>query len=359
MGPSGIFPFRLQSNRKGQQMKIIVAELKDKLSKLMPGLAGRSPIKDVKHFAFLEKEIITYNDQVCIGVPFQTDFMCTVPADELLDILSGINETEIDISLQGNVIAFQSPSTKAELTIQKESQLLTMINSLDIPEEGWKRLPEDFLTGIGLCAFSTSKDMTQGALNCVAVNGTQVYSSDTFRISSYTMKQDMNAGLILIPVVAVKDLIKYRVDQFCVDKSWIHFEDESGLVFSSRILPTDYPDILSLLNLEGITTVEMPKELKEILGSTETFTRGDFEIDKKVQISVSTGLMVCRVENQSGFVEKNLTINYQGESFNFFINPVFLSQILEKSTLMKIHESRNKALFLSEQFKHLMVLIKQ
>lgn len=339
-------------------MKINVNEFREKLDQLMPGLSGRSPVKDVKHFAFLGEEIVTYNDQVCIGIPFLTDFICTAPADELLSILSSITDAEIDISLQKGKIIFQSLITNdnAQLLTPGESELMEMINSLEIPQQGWKQIPSEFLTAIGLCAFSTSKDMTQGALNCVHIDGDTICSSDTFRISAYRMKEPMNAEEILIPVVAVKDLIRYNITKFLAQKNWIHFQEETGLIFSARILADDYPDILNLLNLEPITTVEIPRELKEVLKSIDVFSRGDFETDKKVKITVGDNFLICRAENQTGFVEKNLKISYKGETISFYINPVFFAEILEKSVIMQIDKQKRKALFSSESFKHLMAL---
>ena len=43
-------------------MKINVSELREKLSRLMPGLSGRSPIKDIKQ---IKKEV----DEICGGAP--------------------------------------------------------------------------------------------------------------------------------------------------------------------------------------------------------------------------------------------------------------------------------------------------
>lgn len=335
-------------------MKIKTKELQEKLLKLMPGLSGRSPIKDIKHFAFLGSEIVTYNDQVCIGIPFKSDFSCSIPSDELISILSGIEEDEIEIIAEKEVIRFNSPSTKAKISILKESQLLKMIQSLDIPEEGWKSISKDFIEGVSLSAFSTSKDMTMGALNCVCVQDDQILSSDTFRISNYQMKEKMDS--FLIPSIVIKDLIRYPITKYCIDNSWIHFEDENGLIFSSRILLTTYPDILNYLNLEGIT-IEIPDKLKDILPHIDIFTKDEFEIDKKIKIKINNNELWCEASNQSGQVQKKIDIDYRGEEITFLINPIFLSQILEKSTTIKISPDRKKALFLSEKFKHLMGLI--
>ncbi len=339
-------------------MKINVKELQEKLSKLMPGLSGRSPIKDIKHFVFLGDEIITYNDQVCIGIPFVTEFSCSVPADELLSILSSIKEEEIDIVLENDNIKFLSLSTKAQISTMSDNQLITLIKTLDIPEEGWKPIPEEFIKAISLCVFSTSKDMTMGVLNCVALQHNDVVSSDRFRISGYTMKEsmgDIGMSSILIPAVAVKDLIKYPIVNFCVQGSWIHFQTKDGLIFSARILLDTYPNLLDFLNLQAIT-IEIPGELKDILDSIDIFTKEDFEIDKAIEIQINTNKLICKASNRSGWIEKTIKIDYKKEPLVFSINPIFLSQILEKTTTMQISLDQKRALFTSGSFRHLMVL---
>jgi hypothetical protein len=340
-------------------MKIDVKELKDKLELLIPGLVGRVPMKDMKHFAFLGDEIVTYNDQICIGIPFKTDFSCSIPADELLSILNTISEKEAEISLSSEnskKMIFSSPTTKAELTVLEESQLLEMIESLSVPQNNWMPIPDNFLEGLSLCNFSTSKDMTQGALSCVAVVGSNIISSDTYRISVFSLPAG-NFETLLLPSVSIKDLIRYPVKQFCIDPPWVHFKDENNLIFSVRVLVGDYPDIIGLMSLENSIEITIPQLLTETLALIDPFTKNNFQMDSRVEIQVSKNKLICKGQKETGSIQKKFDLEYSGPDFSFSANPLFLSQILEKTTIMKISIENSKALFISNSFQHLISLM--
>ena len=62
-------------------MKIEREELLKVLSAIRPGLAKKDIVEQATHFIFTGQEVLTYNDQICISYPFETDFECSVPAD--------------------------------------------------------------------------------------------------------------------------------------------------------------------------------------------------------------------------------------------------------------------------------------
>jgi len=74
-----------------------------------------------------------------------------------------------------------------------------------------------------------------------------------------------------------------------------------------------------------------------------------------MQLTITDNKICCRAEKQNCWIEQDIDIEYNSETIQFDINPIFLAQILEKSTTMKIEPG--KALFESgDNFKHVMAM---
>ena len=77
-------------------------------------------------------------------------------------------------------------------------------------------------------------------------------------------------------------------------------------------------------------------------------------MDKIVYIRIKGEKLTCKAKKEIGWIEKTIDIEkYDGE-LKFMINPIFLSQVLDKATTVIISE--NKALFVNEDFNHIMAL---
>lgn len=323
---------------------------------LKPGLAKKDIIEQFTHYLFTGEDIITFNDEICISHPFKTDFQCSARAEELFKTVSGIKEETLEISLEENKMQIRSAGTRAHLTVSSDKDSEKLISVLDLAGawSNMKPLPENFARGVYLCMFSASKDMTKGIYTCVRVGGTDILSSDGIRISRYALKED--SGLqVLIPARNVEELVKFPVTKCCLTKSWCHFGTEDGVMFSSRIMEGDYPDLSGYFTIEG-QRVRLPAELRELVASVSFMTDGKVDKDKTISIKVSKDKITCRGEKkQIGEIERDLGFEYAQGEFEVQMNPVFLYEVLEKATIMKV--GKDAAMFLSGSFEHLISLL--
>ncbi|MBU0659837.1 MAG: hypothetical protein KKF15_13865 [Alphaproteobacteria bacterium] len=150
------------------------------------------------------------------------------------------------------------------------------------------------------------------------------------------------------------ELIKFDVKKFHVGDSWVYFSTDDGVVFCSRVVKEDYYDVDEYFKFDG-TRLRLPKALKDSVDTVHILAEGDFDIDKRIDVKIGDGKISCRGERSIGWIESELDIKFsKEEAIEFAINPIFFSQILDKSTTMTIGEDR--ALFLSGSFKHLISL---
>jgi hypothetical protein len=71
-------------------------------------------------------------------------------------------------------------------------------------------------------------------------------------------------------------------------------------------------------------------------------------------VDVEAGNITCTGACSVGWVSRGVPIEYNGRDFSFQVNPLFLHEVLSKSTKMVVGKSAAK--FLSGKFKHIMVL---
>lgn len=339
-------------------MKIKREDFIKVLAAVRPGLAKRDIIEQATHFIFTGKEVITYNDYICISHPLKTDFKCTVDADKLYKVLAGISAEQIDISVEKDEFRVSSKKTKSGLSSYREGKILEYIDGLGMKKEKkWKKLPEGFVEGMFLCMFSASTDMTHGILTCICLEGENIIASDDLRISWYKMAGAIDKKM-LVPVQSAVELVKFPVVEYSVSKidgviSWLHFRTKDQVMFSTRTMEGDYPSVESHFEMEG-KKVALPKDLQSAVKYVSVLADGAVDIEKKIKVAVEGKTITCTGSCSVGWVSQSVPIEYEGRDFTFQINPLFLHEVLGKST--KVVVGKQSAKFLSGKFKHVMVL---
>lgn len=341
-------------------MKIEKKNLMKILQKTKPGLATKAIIEQFTHFIFSGSEVMTYNDEICICHPFESDFKTSVKADDLWKLLSGVQGEGIDIRLsEGDAqLLLRTGKTEAGLSTVVDKDAEEMIQILDLKslQDKWIKFPdpEDFIRGAGLCMFSASRDMTKGHFTCIHIENDKIISTDSVRISKYKLKDNLEVDT-LIPAKNILQLMNFDITHYFLTDNWMHFRTEDGVTFSTRIMEGKFPDdIEDYFDIGESVRARLPSELKEVIDSIAFMTEGEIDLDRSILMKIGEGEIFCKAEKKIGWVNKKISFEYKQDPFKVVINPMFLSQVLEKATTMKANE--NMALFLSGSFSHIISL---
>ena len=334
-------------------MKVNPKEITKVLSLLSPVLAKNVIVDQADHFVFHKQQIVAFNDQLCIRHPFSCEDVFSVPSSEIYSVFLNMEEEEAEMEVEESNIIISSYQTKAKISILQKGFLIDIVKNL--PEiEKWSPIPEELCTALSLCQFSASRDVTQGFLMCVLVDGELVVSSDNLRISIYKMKEKMiSEEQILIPATAIPKILQFSIKDYSVASGWIHFKTEENIIISSRLLQEQYPDVSSFFDIQG-ETILFPKQIKNIISSLYVFSVSSLEINRTISLIFDKEFLVCRAEKEIGWIEKKIPCLSKKE-FCILINPVFLSQIFEK-TISKVILSEDRILLTSDSFSHLIAL---
>ena len=335
-----------------------VVKLREILKLLVAGLPGRSIIFSVQDFFFLEKEIGTFNDEVCLKIPYEElPWNGSVPAKEFLGILNSCSAEHAEAVLDSGKVRITAPGLKAEIMINLDNPVMSVIAELEAPKK-WKKLPEEaFKNGLKICGISVSSDITQGFLTCVAIEKDKMFSSDDFRITSVTLPEEISQIQVLLPWRAINDLIAYNPTDMSVRGGWCFFKTKTGVLFASRILKEDFTNPEKFFDLENVITVPLPENLIDVIQAIEVFSKKEMDDLKRVEIKIQKNEMIIRASSSKGFIERSLDLKYKGEIFSFVMNPDFLIDIVSYCSSFDLSLENHKALFVSDNFKHIVLLL--
>ena len=324
-------------------MKINRQELLNILTLVKPALAKKDLTPQTTHFMFTGTEVATYNGKICIMHPFETDFTFTVKGEEFFKLLSGVTEEEVELTQEAEQIRLKSKKTSAGMACFVVSDhlgngILKMKDTM--PAGPWKKLPYDFLRGVHFSMFTAAKDLTKGEYVSVHFNDKLIETADgDSRASNFTMQSEFPDTLIAVQDIV--ELVKLPVTQYHLPPTaqMIHFITPDYVTFScmrrtGKYLPTDkYFDITG-------QPLTLPLELQGAVRSVVFLSEGEVEMEKKINVEIKDGTISCSAKNETGWVVKEVPIDYKGQTLSFQINPIFFAEMLEKSTNATIAEDR-------------------
>jgi len=346
-------------------------KLLDTIIAVRPGLAKKEFVEQATHLLFLGDTLATYNDQICIIAPFETDFKCSVSGDEFYKILASIKEDQVEIVVDEKQLVVKSKKTKAGMSTivgenAKVESLVEKIKQEVSAKRFWKHLPDNFVEGVNLCTFSASRDMTQKDRCCVAVRDDKVVSTDGIRLSRFLLDAPVKDEM-LIPIREALELVKYPVVEYGKSQGWLHFRTEEGVVFSCRMFLGTYlfDKILSFLR-KPVNEFVVPMEMQEVMRAAAVVAEGDVDIAKIVEVTIADNKIICRSEDKGRkWMEKVVDLEgYDLAPVTFYINPNFFAQILDKATTMFLmrrvdfpdEDYPDKAFFTTDNFQHIICL---
>lgn len=334
-------------------MKTETKPLLEILNQLKKAVSSKDIFEQGKAFYFTGNHIMTYNDQIGIFYPFESDISFMVPAEEFLKILSKARTKAVELSVNEGTLTIKANTLEAQLKCIEYSEITdNMASSLENIK--WKKLPKDFMQGVSLTMFSTSTDMSKPHLTCLHIDEDVISSSDNLRISQYTMESKIKDSFLL-PAKSASELSTFKeIHKYSLDDSWVYFLSKEGFIFCSRILNVKYPDVSSFFEVEG-DIVNFPKAVREVISSAEILASGEYDFDKHIQVDIYPEKIDCHGVQEKGKIKDSVEFEQVIiEPFSFCINPGFFDKILTICT--EAVYSQTTILFDNEKFKHIICL---
>lgn len=342
-------------------MQVNREELIGALKIVKPGLAKRELIEQSTSFAFLGDRVVTYNDEVSISHPVHnlTDLKGAVNAEELFNLLERISKEDIEITIGDSTLNIKSGRIKSALALK--SEIVLPIEEIQ-GKKNWHQLPEGFVEAIKHTAYSCSKDPSSPALTCIHMNGTLTESSDNVRLAQYYLDESVPGSPFLLPGTSARTLLKYPIEKIAIGtksddapaNQWSHFLTSDGTTLSCRLLATKYPNTSKATKATDGMEITMPPRMIKALDRAEVFADRPNEIDEEVEIRLVQDKITVRAHSETGWVEEDLRIKYDGEDISFAVHPTLLKKICDQKNRCVISKSRMR--FSGDNWVHILSL---
>lgn len=333
-------------------MKIETKKLKDVMKKLKPAF-NRGGISGFNEYVFFDdNHIFAYNEDVKISIPFKCGFSAGLPSSEFFKFLNKVNTDEIDFIKNEDSINIKSGRVKA--VFKDNISLLERMEDMPKCPEEYNRLPSNFMKGIELTLYTVS-NKEDSITSMISIIEDQITSTDNYRMSKYIMDNTMNID-ILIPGKKAKELIKFEPSFFTVEDNYIHFVTDDDIIISFLLGEGNLPDVNEYINNETGDRILLPENIDNMIDITSIMTDDVMEIDKKIEITIDNGKILCKANNDIGFIESENEIDIAG-SFKFDVNPMFFATVLKNTKEMILNQENNFIIFYYDNYRYLMGLI--
>ncbi len=347
-------------------MEIKKSRLLGILKIVKAGVATKDVILQSSHFVFNHDHVASYNDEICVIMPFDCGFQGTVEADLLLKVISKLPSDDVELEMTDEALILKAGKSEVGVASVKESEIYKYIELVwnDLQACDWFNLDKELVQALEVCSFSAGRDRTRANLCCVRIEGSDVFSTDGVRISWYKLKKDTGMSFLIDSqhVDKIVSTIGTLVQQIALSDSWIHFATENNLVVSTkRALAGDKPlDLTKYFSeFKPKIEIEIPDHFSLNVELAETLSEGDRELDKTISLIIDEKKITLRSDSQKGFTTQELGIETKAKDTSIlpvqtFINPRMLLEIIKYSSTMQI--KKGMALFNSPQFQHLLAL---
>jgi DNA polymerase III sliding clamp (beta) subunit (PCNA family) len=315
------------------------------LANTKPGLASKEMIEQTGSYLFIEGYVVTYNDDISVASPIESDIRGAVPAKELYGILNKCTDEMLEVTMDDNAMHIKNQK-KMKVKITRSPEILLPLD--DIPKAdaaSWQNLDVKFIEQLKFSLMSVSKNMARPVLTCIHWYDNCLESTDNYRITRCPVNTRLPEGeRVLLPSASVNTLLKYKPIAVAIVNGWVHFKlstasEENGdgttpvdsgpkPVFSFRTFEGIFPNVGERLSIECLTSVVFPPSLPKMLDKATELADVDSIGDYKVNITIENRTLKVSCKKAVGEYEDYVNMSCD-ESFNFTVNPETLKQILE------------------------------
>ncbi len=310
------------------------------------GLSLKEVIEQSSCYVMQKGRMWTFNDNIACSVALpdgMKDMECAIPAEEFRNLLSKLNEDDLDVSLGGegahrseDQLLLRMKRRRAGIRVQLSVSL--PVGEVKTPEE-WVSVPEGFVDAVEAVGQVAGKGEELFALCCVHITPKGFEACDNYQAIRYRLPTGLS-GSVLVKRDDLVKIAKLEVEQWALSKSWLHFRNSSGLEMSCRRWDQSYPDLGSLLKVEGREGV-LPKGLGEAIGRAEVFVNArDDSIG--LTIDLNSSRLLLRAEGVVGWYEERQKVDYSGEPISFRIAPRLLREVCRRTSSCVIGDMKLK-----------------
>lgn len=298
-----------------------------RLQSVASGVAPKGAIEQSDCFVFKDGWLFTFNDEIACRIPSKLgkEFTGAVKARPLLDLLSKLGEDTLTLESGENCMTVRGSRKKT--TMPMESDVTLAYSVVERPDK-WNPLAEDFADALEIvsqCADKKDDRITK----YLHLQPKFMEAMGGFQLARYKLDTGVSEQ-VLVKSEAVRQSLACGMQEIALTDSWLHFRNESKLVFSCRRYQDNYPDISEFLEIKNAVPVVLPKKLLEAVARTSIFASKDGD-QNFVKVEIRPGKIKLTAAGAYGkHSEWPSLTGYTGKPLAFVIQPELLASITKR-----------------------------
>lgn len=346
-------------------MKLSLEKILKILSLLKPGLISGAVFEQADHFVFTGKEVGTYNDHICVLYPFKTKLCFSVCSQDFYSLCTKLKETGFDVislQIEENTLFIEGKGRNNQIFEGKMNVLIDIKESesyfdgFSVVESSWNDLPDNFGQGVSFCLLSVSDDITDRRFSSIHVHEKYLISSDDIRITKFKLSSSMNDTFVM-PGFNLRYFSNFTFNKYLIKLPWVIFKSSAGILFCIRLVNSE-----NLLDSDDVfcfrkERIFIPDNFSEIVDLCSIGNE-----NKSLSFVFDANSIKCEGKDDNKlFVLRKENIDFKGKKLEFIINSLFLTQLFATIKEVKVFcaKDRDRILFVSGQFEHLIALIRE
>lgn len=314
--------------------------------------------------------VVSFGESISVSCPLETGLDCVVWAENLFDAIRRMDD-ELELTVKNDKMVVTDTRTKLTLNKIEEKDVVKLkadIASLQSDGLEWQKIPEGFTDALTLSLFSAGEKDVGQIYSGVAFRGSDVLSTDNFRISHCILGSSFCDKTLRIKKNTADKLVKIGCyDQFAIRRPWLFFKTVDGITVAARLMAETNEDqypfdvVMAMFNSMGFDKADniqtLPEDLKFAIERVEVMASIS-SIDHTTQIifeKKDATTLVLRATKDVGEIET--TVPWSGTLIDPIIgSPSFLKKIISITKTFKINPTGKALLFQSHNFEHLILV---
>ena len=314
--------------------------LLQKLEQVKPGLNAKDALEQSSSAVFTGTEIITFNDEICCRVAYESEIKGAVQAAPLIALLHKLPEETLTIRQTEGELRIKGKRRTAG--IRMESEIALAIDDVEVPKK-WRSLPEEFTDAIELIHECCSKDASLYILTCIHITPTGLEATDNYQLARYDLDVPTKSGF-LVRKDSIKHITGLNMTHISETTHWVHFKNRDSLIMSCRRTAdsSSFPEIAKTIKaVKGVKMV-FPQGMVDSLDKAEVFSAESTE-ENTILIELIKGKLRLTGEGTLGWYSEIKAVDYTGPGLKFRASPSLMLKLLKRNKNCQVTESRLKA----------------
>lgn len=318
-------------------------DFQDKLELLKPGINPKENVPQSAYYVVSDGFIRTFNDHVACSFPVDLDFTGAIHWQKLLPTISKFPDEVVTLSVDDqDRLVIKGRGRRSRISMQTE--ILMEIDAIEQPvEENWVEIPPGFTEALPMLSecYLKGSQLENHLATCVNLNfekgimlandGRQACRVEIDALKQIDSPEACVAGESLKPL---RNVIPTAIQ---VSENWLHFTNHDEMVYSIRLYDDTFPDMDDMFDVKG-TKIIFPSNVDQVIDRAKVHSSDNVD-DPSVTVRLGEGVFQIVASGiSSDYIEKKKS-TYQGETFEFQVDPEVLANIAKHKAAIRSSDS--------------------